>query len=406
MRSAPLAASLPVPVPAPSAPEPGVALPATAWPALIEYLTQVPDPRDPRGRRHPLPAVLALVCCALLCGARHLQAICDWGRDHSPSLAPALGFPRPTTPCCATLHTVLAALDWSALEQQLRAWSEAAQAAGLRVDPLGAEEALAVDGKTRRGALKMNAAVTQLVSAVGHRLGLTAGAVEVTAGDEIAAVETLLRELVLEGKVVTLDALHTQADTARLIRAKGGHYLLTVKGNQPHLQEAVHQLFRPEHARQQDRQSASTAEHRHGRSESRWLACVSLPADGLGWPGAVQAFVIERRVWKSKQQTAHRELVYGITSLTRAQAGAADLLRLNRGHWGIENRSHWVRDVLFGEDAGLACTGRLPQTLALLRTAVINRLRLAHVPNLARETRRLAAQPWDCLRLLGLAADN
>lgn len=407
MPATPLCLSLDIPTVAPCP----TASPATeALPALYDYLVQVPDPRDPRGVRHPLPAVLALVFCALLCGARHLSAIADWGRDHSAELIAALGFTRPQTPACSTLHNLLQALDWEVLEGQIRAWAGVVEGHLGAQNPSAWEEALALDGKTMRGALKLGAEITATVTALGHRLGLTAGAAEVHKGDEIAAVETLLAKLVLLGKVVTLDALHTQQKTARLIGVQGGHYVMTVKGNQPDLLAAVQDLFAPAHAGEQDRQSARETEERHGRIENRWLLAVSIPEGASAalreWPGAAQAFVVERRFWKKKQKTAHRELVYGITSLTRDQAGPVDLLRLVRGHWKVETRSHYIRDVTFGEDASRVRTGKLPQVLALLRATAISRFRAEGVTNIARETRRLAAQAWDCLRLLGLAPDN
>ena len=406
MRATPLSSSLVAPEPAPCPPPPG----ATArLPALYAYLAQVPDHRDPRGVRHPLVAVLAQVCCALLCGARHLTAIAEWGRHHPAELIAALGFTRAKTPACSTLHDLLQALDWAALEAQLRAWVAAIEA-HLGAAPTAREEALALDGKVMRGALKLEAEVTALVTALGHRLGLTAGAAEVQDGDEIAAVQTLLQELVLWGKVVTLDALHTQQQTARIIGARHGHYVMTVKGNQPELQDAVVGVLLPEQAAGQDRQSVWETEQGHGRIENRWLLSVSVPADApaalRAWPGAAQVFVVERRVWKKKQRVGHREVVYGITSLTREQAGPADLLRLVRGHWKIEVRSHYIRDVTFGEDASLVRSGKLPQVLALFRAAAISRFRADGVTNIARETRRLAAQAWDCLRLLGIAAEN
>lgn len=406
MRATPLPLWLGTPAPIPCSPPPA----AQTVPSLYAYLAQVPDPRDPRGVRHPLAAVLALVCCALLCGSRHLAGIAEWGRNHSAELIAALGFTRPKTPAGSTLHNLLQELDWSALEAQLRVWVQAVEAHLGQETPAHREEALALDGKTLRGALKLEAEVTALVTALGHRLGLTAGAVEVEDGDEIAAVQTLLSNLVLGGKVVTLDALHTQRQTARIIGAQGGHYVMPVKGNQPELQAAVAALFTPEKAQAQDRQSVWETEQGHGRIENRWLLAVSVPAavpEALAtWPGVAQAFVVERRFWKKKQRVGHRELVYGITSLTREQAGAADLLRLVRGHWRIETRSHYIRDVTFGEDASLVRTGKIPQVLALFRAVAISRFRADGVVNIAKETRRLAAQAWDCLRLLGLAADN
>jgi predicted transposase YbfD/YdcC len=394
----------PAPAPCAAAPE------ATATlPALYPYLAQVPDHRDPRGVRHPLGAVLAQVCCALLCGARHLTAIAEWGRNHPAALLAALGFTRPKTPACSTLHALLQELDWAALEGQLRAWVAAVEAQ-LGAAPTAREEALALDGKTMRGALKREAEVTALVTALGHRLGLTVGATEVRDGDEIAAVQTLLQELVLLGKVVTLDALHTQRETARLIGARHGQYVMTVKGNQPELQAAVVGLLVPAQAAGQDRQSVWETEQGHGRIENRFLLALSVPRDApealRSWPGAAQVFVVERQYWQKKQRAGHREVVYGITSLTREQAGPADLLRLVRGHWRIEVRSHYIRDVTFGEDASLVRSGKLPQVLALFRAVAISRFRADGVTNIARETRRVAAQAWDCLRLLGLTGDN
>lgn len=380
------------------------------FPALSDFLARVPGPRDPRGVRHPLPALLGQVSCALLCGARSLTAIADWGRDYAGPLRTALGYTRHRTPCCATFHTVLQDLDWTALEEQLRAWALAVERY-LGAAPLAVpEDALALDGKTLRGSLKMGAPVTALVTALGHRFGLTAGAVEVENGDEIAAVQTLLARLYLGGKVVTLDALHTQRKTAALILDGGGDYVMTVKGNQPELQEAIAGLCGPAHAATQDRASHWATEPGHGRIENRWLLAVRLPVGAPAalatWPGARQFFVLERRVWKQKQRQGQRELVYGVTSLSREQAGPAELLRLIRGHWRIETRSHWVRDVTWGEDASLVRTGKLPQVLAAFRAAALTRFRADGVTNIARETRRLAAQAQDCLRLLGLPTDN
>jgi hypothetical protein len=87
-------------------------------------------------------------------------------------------------------------------------------------------------------------------------------------------------------------------------------------------------------------------------------------------------------------------------------ARTADLPRLVRGHWRIETRSHWVRDVTLGEDASLVQTGKIPQVLAVFRAMAISRFRADGITNIARETRRLAAQAGDCLRLLGITTDN
>jgi predicted transposase YbfD/YdcC len=356
-----------------------------------------------------LGAIFSLLTCALLCGARSLTAVADWGRDHCGPLTAALGFTRPQTPCGSTLHNLLQKLDWTALERPLRQWTQAVLATlpeleEPEVSP--APEGIAIDGKTLRGALQLDAEVVALVSAVGHRLGLTLGAVEISDADEIGAVETLLEKLVLTGKVVTLDALHTQRKTAQLILAGGGHYVMAVKGNQPQLEAAIRTQLAPAAGDAADRASVEESNRGHGRLETRALVAVRVAADTLDWPGAAQVFRLERCAWRGPKNERAEETLYGVTSLPRAAAGPAQLLGYVRGHWSIENRSHWVRDVTFGEDASLLRTGKLPQTLALFRMVVLNCLRRTGARNIARETRRLAARPWDCLRHLGLLPDN
>src|SRR3712207_3981240 len=123
---------------------------------LIEVLAAVPDVRGRRGRRHPLPALLALACAATLCGARSYSAIAEWGRTASEELTRALGFTRATMPCAATFFLVFRRRDWQQFEAVLATWAEEV----LRVlpPPAGEVEALAVDGKTLRGSRKQGAA--------------------------------------------------------------------------------------------------------------------------------------------------------------------------------------------------------------------------------------------------------
>jgi hypothetical protein len=110
---------------------------------LLEAFAAVPDPRSPHGRRHPLPAVLALATAAMLSGARSLYAIAQWGRLQPPGVVRALGFTRGKTPCVATLHLLFKGLDAEAFEAALRGWAR--RQLGDR------EGAIAIDGKALRG---------------------------------------------------------------------------------------------------------------------------------------------------------------------------------------------------------------------------------------------------------------
>src|SRR5690349_5745166 len=118
--------------------------PEELGPSLLRALAQVPDPRSRHGRRHPLPAVLALATVAMLCGARSLYAIAQWGREQPEAVVRALGFTRGRTPGVATLHRVFKALDVGVFETVLARWAQAAA-----VSSRG--EAIVIDGKALRG---------------------------------------------------------------------------------------------------------------------------------------------------------------------------------------------------------------------------------------------------------------
>ena len=138
---------------------------------LIEVFAEIPDFRRCRGKRHPLPAMLSLACCAMLCGYRSYSAIAEWGHNYGTRIAQALGFTH-NTPCAATLHTVFRHVERDTLEAKLGAWAEQV-VVSLPTAPSAGEAAIALDGKTLRGSRKQGAPGVHLLSALSHRLGLT-----------------------------------------------------------------------------------------------------------------------------------------------------------------------------------------------------------------------------------------
>ncbi len=183
--------------------------------SLIEVLGSVPDPRSAHGRRHPLGAILALAVCAMLCGARSLYAISQWGRDQGGDMAHALGFTRERTPCVSTLHEVFSRLDRESFELALGGW--------LQEGGLKAGEAVAVDGKTLRGIHGEQLPGVHLVAAYAHQSGIVVGQQAVgEKQNELGALPGLLDQLDLRGLVITGDAQFTQRKECRLITEKGG----------------------------------------------------------------------------------------------------------------------------------------------------------------------------------------
>lgn len=150
----------------------------------------------------------------------------------------------------------------------------------------------------------------------------------------------------------------------------------------------------------------STLEKGHGRLELRELTSSTMLEDYLDWPGAHQVFRLERRTTLLRSGHVREEVVYGITSLSPERAGPERLLQIARGHWHIENRSHWVRDVTFDEDRSQVRVGSIPEVMAAFRNAVIGLLRATGHDRIASTCRRLAAHPWEALALLGISEEN
>jgi predicted transposase YbfD/YdcC len=371
---------------------------------LIEVLAEIPDFRSNQGKRHPLAAILALACSALLCGYRSYTAMAEWGRNYGARLTHALGFTR-QPPCAATLHTVLKGVDRAELEAKLGAWAEGLLAATPASQD--AAEGIAVDGKTLRGSQKQGAPGAHLLSALGHRLGLTLAQQAVAdKTNEIPVVLELLRQVVLEGRVVTMDALLTQRSIAQQIVEAGGDYVMVVKANQPQLREDIATVFALPAIAEETRTVAKTVDGGHGRIEERRLETSDVLVGYSDWPGLAQVFQLERQVISKKTGEVREEVVCGVTSLAPERADATRLLALVRGHWHIENKSHWVRDVTFDEDRSQVRCGSIPQVMAGLRNTVIGLMRGAGYTNIAAACRRFAAQPVLALALIGIQLEN
>lgn len=211
--------------------------------SLPNFLATVPDPRSAHGRRHSLKAMLAAVCCAVLCGARGFKPIAQWVHDQDIEWAHALGFTR-TPPRWGAFRKLLMALDPAAFEAAVAAWADAVAGGLAPAAPGGALDPLALDGKALRGTIGRHQGAVHLLSVMAQRHGLTLRQVEV--GDktnEHKAALGLLRGLVLEGRVVTGDAMFCQRDLCRQVVADGGHYFLVVKENQPGLLHDISDAF-------------------------------------------------------------------------------------------------------------------------------------------------------------------
>src|SRR5208283_980310 len=207
---------------------------------LIERLANLRDPRMRRGIRHKQISVLAIAICAILSGARSFAAIAEWGKRCSANMLKRIGcrYDRNSkkyhVPSEPTIRRLLQSADAEEVDTILCGWLQS----------LSSDDAVAVDGKTLRGARQDNGQKVHLLSAFLHHQGTVIAQCLVDGKtNEIPMVRTLLDPVQLKGRVVTADAMHTQVDTARyLVEEKGAHYLFTVKDNQPTLKSDIEAL--------------------------------------------------------------------------------------------------------------------------------------------------------------------
>jgi predicted transposase YbfD/YdcC len=370
-------------------------------PSLRDALADVPDFRQASGRRYELLPVLLLCCVAIMCGARSQSAIAEWGSNYGARWLARLGLKRRRGPSQPTLHRLFKGLDHERLEQVVSSWVE--QVVRAHPAPSAALEGLALDGKSLRGSARQGAPQSHLVSALSHRLGVVMAQLAVAdKSHELGHIEPLLAALVLDGRVVTCDALHTHADVARKILDGGGDYLLPVKDNQPILREDIELVFA--HAEKlADTITVAQITDQHGsRIETRRLQASTALQGYTDFPGHQQVLELRRSVTNKRTGATRHEVVHGITSLSRERATAAQLLKLWREHWHIENKLHWVRDVTFDEDRSQVRVGHIPQVMAALRNTAISLLRVCGAENIAAACRRFAAQPALALAAVGI----
>jgi hypothetical protein len=209
--------------------------------SLAEALAAIPDVRRRHRRVHELVPLLLLSVAAVLCGARSLYAIAQWGRERledDPDLLESLGLAPGRSPCVATLHRVFKNLDVKAFEAAVGGWL-----ARCGVEP---DEPLSLDGKTLRGIHGEEIAGVHLVSAYASRSGAVLAQMAAPGkGQELSAAKEVLGQVSLRERVVLADALLTQREVCERIVASGGDYLLAVKENQPTLHRDLEWAFSP-----------------------------------------------------------------------------------------------------------------------------------------------------------------
>jgi predicted transposase YbfD/YdcC len=354
-------------------------------------LASVTDPRSPQGIQHILEFVLAVCVVAMLAGAKNYREIAGHASDIPQPLLRKLGAGwswfrlRYKYPSESTIRNVLTRIDAAELDLITGGWLFGQARKNRR-----AEWEIAVDGKVMRGAWTDENDKVTLFSAMLHREAVTIAQVRVPDGtNEITQADILLDAVKIpegESVLVTFDAAHTQRETAEYVGGKPGwDYLMTVKGNQPSLQRAVFGKILP---LLRETPHHVTEEHARGRIK-RW-SCWITDAECVDFPHARQAAIIRREIFEISGDRISKEQALILTSRKAEKMTAADVNRHTRRHWGIENKSHYIRDTVYREDNNQAWAEDGPHALASLRNLALGLFRLKNVNSIK------ATTEWVC----------
>lgn len=302
--------------------------------------------------RHPLASVVAMAVVAVLCGADSWNAVASFARIEEKWFGLFLPM-RHGVPSRQTFQRVFALIKPEQMEKMLRVWFRL-----MSRQSSGAIRQLAMDGKALRRSFKHvwdSSSMAYLVSAFATENGLAMAQTEATRGrgGELGAIRRLLKQLELKGVMVTIDAGGCHRDVAETIIDGGGDYCLAVKDNQRSLHGHIRILFNQVRKGEEGAarvQVHQTVERGHGRQETRKV-WVSSQVQRLGeaakrWKGLAAVAMVEscRQVGKEKPSYNWRYYI-----LSKASA-AEEVQKIIRGHWGIENKLHYVLDVGYGED--------------------------------------------------------
>jgi len=368
-------------------------------PRLADVFVSIDDPRQQGKVRHDLVELLVVSVNAVLVGAETFVEIELWAQEKLDWLRKYLRLEH-GIPSHDTFGRLFGLIDPLQFEAAFRRW-----VSGI-LPGLGAQT-VAIDGKTSRRSGGVDATALHLVSAFAAGAGLVLGQ-RATAekSNEITAIPELLSALALGGCTVTIDAIGAQTTIAERIQQRGADYVLAVKDNQPQLAESIRDFWRSFRAQPPGwtpHGFAETVEKDHGRIETRrcyafdQLNCLADPEQ---WKGLRSFAVLESE--RIVGQTTTREQRLYISSLP---PDAERLANVIRSHWSVENRLHWVMDVIFNDDQMRARTRHAAHNLAVLKHITLNLIRLDPVKRKGGvKARRLIAATSDNYRaeLLGL----
>jgi len=363
--------------------------------SIASMFAEMLDQRKPKGIRYQFQPLLILLVLGKLCSQDTPSEIADWVKNRSALLKEKLGLDWKQMPSQST---------WQRLIGQNIDASEFDEKVGKYFQSLSSDERklFNLDGKVVCGTIaKETGRQLHLLALQASETNSVVEQTELLEGEnEISGARRLLEKADLKNRIVSGDAIFAQKDLSQKVVEKGGEYLWKLRANQGRMYEMAKEHF--ENGADKYVGRARSLEKGHGRIDAREILTSFRIAGEIEFPFLEQVFRMRRKSEEVKTGKRSEQTIYGITSLSVEEFGAAELLELSRKHWGIENGLHYRRDVTFKEDDVRQTSKRGGRVLATLNNLTIGILRNLGWENIAKARRYFNALIDEALNLIML----
>jgi len=332
---------------------------------IFSCFSTMKDHRLDRKRKHGMLDIIAITIAAVLCGCEDWYEIEEFAKTNEPWFKTFLPLEN-GIPSHDTFNRFFASLDPNTFENCFRAWVNS-------LEGTIKEQLISIDGKTIRGA-KGNGkkSPVHIVSAWAGENGITLGQLRVyEKSNGITAIPELLKSLFIKGCLVSIDAMGCQHKIVDTIIDKDSDYLLGVKDNQATLHQDLlgsFRFFKPD-------DTDTDVDIGHGRVETRKCTVIKNLGHVTGqkqWTKPTSLIRIESERFTKASGKTETETRYYISSKNES---AAYFQKNVRGHWGIENKLHWMLDVVFHEDQSRKRAGNAAQNFSLINKIALSLLK-------------------------------
>jgi len=354
---------------------------------VIDFFSNVTDPRRPLRRLHKLEDILLISVLAIICGADTWNNIEEYAQSKEEFLRKFLELPN-GTPSHDTFNRVFSAIDSEEFELSFMEWVRS-------IIKVKKGELVSIDGKTIRGAKsKGKKSPFHVISAWANENNMVLGQLMTDEkSNEITAIPQLIALLELEQTVITIDAMGCQEEIATKIIDKEANYILAVKNNQKNLYEDIEFSFNKTNAKKIE--VSQTLDGDHGRIETRTCSVIIDLANienKSKWKSLAAIIKVESiREFKNSDKAPETSIRYYISSVKES---ANYFQYAIRSHWAIENKLHWTLDVAFSEDASRKRTGNAARNFSTVLKIALNLLKNEKTTKMGVKGKRLKAG-WD-----------